>query len=165
MRWLKTASRWTRRFALVFWQRLTILRFRLHPTICLLKAITLMRMEDYSLPARVSHSGRGAHGHLRFRRERVQQKTSSLSPGLPQPRRVRTGCGEGRDTSRGNHQSSRPNHRDSAPSGSTIWRPTAAFTSYITHRSWVRLHDHLRSLTSVLVTKAQMCPPKLDQLQ
>ena len=30
--------------------------------------------------------------------------------------------------------------------------------SCLTHRSWERLHHHRRSLTSVLVTKAQMCP-------
>ena len=43
---------------------------------------------------------------------------------------------------------------DSALSGSTIWRSTAAFRSRITHRSWERLHHHRRSLTSGLVTKA-----------
>ena len=47
---------------------------------------------------------------------------------------------------------------DSVPCGSTIWRYTAAFTNRLTHRSWVRLHHHRRSLTSVLVTKAEICP-------
>ena len=47
---------------------------------------------------------------------------------------------------------------DSARCGSTIWRSTAAFRSCLTHRSRERLHHHRRSLTSVLVTKAQMCP-------
>ena len=47
---------------------------------------------------------------------------------------------------------------DSAPYGSTIWRSIAAIRSCLTHRSWEGFHRHRRSLTSGLVTKAQMCP-------
>ena len=49
---------------------------------------------------------------------------------------------------------------DSALSRSTNWRSTTALHDSLTHRSWVRFHDHRRSLTSGLVTKAQTRPRK-----